>query len=142
MKHLCILKNKIQYFSDANPYSLWNVASEKLQIPNAKRHDIAEILLMFALNTNQSIKTNCKNWKLLYFVLYKFNAKSTLKSMMLYIFVIWHAKFFVRENVVNEHQRFNKKNYLAFHIFWFWAYKMKGYSSSPHDDPGPLAQDQ
>ena len=30
------LKNKIQYFSDRNPYSLRNVVSEKLQIPKAK----------------------------------------------------------------------------------------------------------
>ena len=30
------LKNKIQYLSDRNPYSLWTVASEKLQIPKAK----------------------------------------------------------------------------------------------------------
>jgi hypothetical protein len=30
------LKNKIQYLSDRNPYSLRNVASEKLQIPKAK----------------------------------------------------------------------------------------------------------
>ena len=30
------LKNKIQYLSDRNPYSLWNVGSEKLQIPKAK----------------------------------------------------------------------------------------------------------
>jgi hypothetical protein len=29
------LKNKIQYFSDRNPYSLRNVVSEKLQIPKA-----------------------------------------------------------------------------------------------------------
>ena len=30
------LKNKIQYLSDRNPYSLRNVVSEKLQIPKAK----------------------------------------------------------------------------------------------------------
>ena len=30
------LKNKIQYLSDRNPYSLQNVLSEKLQIPKAK----------------------------------------------------------------------------------------------------------
>ena len=30
------LKNKIQYFSDRNLYSLRNVVSEKLQIPQAK----------------------------------------------------------------------------------------------------------
>jgi hypothetical protein len=30
------LKNKIQNLSDRNPYSLWTVASEKLQIPKAK----------------------------------------------------------------------------------------------------------
>ena len=30
------LKNKIQYLSDRNPYSLRNVESQKLQIPNAK----------------------------------------------------------------------------------------------------------
>ena len=30
------LKNKIQYLSDKNPYSLRNVVSEKLQIPKAK----------------------------------------------------------------------------------------------------------
>ena len=30
------LKNKIQYLSDSNPYSLRNVVSEKLQIPKAK----------------------------------------------------------------------------------------------------------
>ena len=29
-------KNKLQYLSDRNPYSLRNVASEKLQIPKAK----------------------------------------------------------------------------------------------------------
>ena len=29
-------KNKIQYLSDRNPYSLRNVVSEKLQIPKAK----------------------------------------------------------------------------------------------------------
>jgi hypothetical protein len=29
------LKNKIQYLSDRNPYSLRNVVSEKLQIPKA-----------------------------------------------------------------------------------------------------------
>jgi hypothetical protein len=41
--HLCLknetpvyLKNKIQYLSDRNPYSLRNVVSEKLQIPKAK----------------------------------------------------------------------------------------------------------
>ena len=30
------LKNRIQYLSDRNPYSLQNVESEKLQIPKAK----------------------------------------------------------------------------------------------------------
>jgi hypothetical protein len=30
------LKNKIQYLSDRNPYSVRNVVSEKLQIPKAK----------------------------------------------------------------------------------------------------------
>ena len=30
------LKNKIQYLSDRNPYSLRNVVSEKLHIPTAK----------------------------------------------------------------------------------------------------------
>ena len=30
------LKNRIQYLSDRNPYSLRNVVSEKLQIPKAK----------------------------------------------------------------------------------------------------------
>jgi hypothetical protein len=30
------LKNKIQYLSDKNPYSLRNVVSEKFQIPKAK----------------------------------------------------------------------------------------------------------
>jgi hypothetical protein len=34
--HSVYLKNKIQYLSDRNPYSLRNVASEKLQIPKAK----------------------------------------------------------------------------------------------------------
>jgi hypothetical protein len=29
-------KNKLQYLSDRNPYSLRNVASEKLRIPKAK----------------------------------------------------------------------------------------------------------
>ena len=29
-------KNKLEYLSDRNPYSLRNVASEKLQIPKAK----------------------------------------------------------------------------------------------------------
>jgi hypothetical protein len=29
-------KNKLQYLSDRNPYSLRNVLSEKLQIPKAK----------------------------------------------------------------------------------------------------------
>ena len=29
-------KNKIQYLSDRNPYSLRNVVSEKLQVPKAK----------------------------------------------------------------------------------------------------------
>ena len=29
-------KNKLQYLSDRNPYSLRNAASEKLQIPKAK----------------------------------------------------------------------------------------------------------
>jgi hypothetical protein len=30
------LRNKIQYLSDKNPYSLRNVVSEKLQIPKTK----------------------------------------------------------------------------------------------------------
>ena len=29
-------KNKLQYLSDRNPYSLRNVVSEKLQIPKSK----------------------------------------------------------------------------------------------------------
>jgi hypothetical protein len=33
---LVYLKNKIQYLSDRNPYSLRNVVCEKLQIPKAK----------------------------------------------------------------------------------------------------------
>jgi hypothetical protein len=33
---LVYLKNKIQYLSDRNPYSLRNVVSEKIQIPKAK----------------------------------------------------------------------------------------------------------
>jgi hypothetical protein len=39
------LKNKIQYFSDRNPYSLRNVVSEKLQIPKAKTIPIYQFSL-------------------------------------------------------------------------------------------------
>ena len=47
-------KNKLQYLSDRNPYSLRNAASEKLQIPKAKtdlfKNNLHTLNLSYGMN--------------------------------------------------------------------------------------------
>ena len=57
------LKNKIQYLSDRNPYSLRNVVSEKLQIPKAKLNFLRKLL--HTLDQNYGMNFRFRYGKLL-----------------------------------------------------------------------------
>jgi hypothetical protein len=67
------LKNKIQYLSDRNPYSLRNVASEKLHIPKAKTE-------LFKKTFTHS---GPKLWNELPFSIRQASSHNTVKSLIL-----------------------------------------------------------